>query len=381
MHHSTGQTGASWTSNLGSKAFRSIAMCLAAGLLFCGAQPSQKHLLVVEEDAMHCTDALTESSLYRRGDSLVLRPDYQDHYRVEAPSGSSTTWAAMWDAAYALWRKADFDGALARSAEAPDAILAQPVFGVDPHLHAVMQLRITILLLQGKSPQADLESVRLLSRGTAEYYCSNKDFPEACVHLGIVEDSHPLYWPDPGDALVRLSNFSAAQDRTLSLVSSTPDRLRLTLVELGDRSHAQVWEEDCTHPEFWSTMLADWEQFILAPPALRPPPLPRKAIALERTLRIGVPIAATLAVGAAIGTTVLMHQRREHFDRCAANPAVCPHEDAINDAFRGWLRARAWTAVSWTAVGAIGLSTIPLAVFKKRAIRRAERSDLEDASR
>lgn len=381
--HSCASNGerSSWPSNFRTHPLSSIALFLALGFVFCGALPSKKHHVLLEDEAPQCTEALTGSRAYQQGTVAILRPELRDHYRWAPSQEAASTYPSMWAEAYTQWRQAEFDRALELSKKAPDAMLTQPVFGVDPSLRALMQLRITILLLQGETTRADTEAMRALSRGTAEYYCSSNDFPEACNHLRTIESSQALPWSDAEDFLRPLSDFSTPQARTLSVMSSESDQVRLTLVEAGERTRQHVWNEDCTRPEFWSSMLKDWEDLVLTPPALRPVPPPRKAIALDRTLRIGVPIAAALVAGAAIGTTLLMHQRREYFDRCAARASVCPREEDINDAFRGWLRARAWTAVTWTTFGAVGLSPIPLTLFKKRAIRRAQRTDLDNANR
>lgn len=363
----------------------SLVLWISVGAFFCAADGPSEHHLIFQLQEPSCADTLTASPPYQDGRLDVLRKRYAPHYRVDDPSTTKDALEAelqeLWDQAYAYWRAADFERALEVSSPAFDAVLSYNTRDLDPTLHALMQLRITLWLLLSDDASAARESDRLLSRGPAQYHCSDTEFPEACTYLQTIEESAPIFWEVSEDALANLWRFSEDEGRILSVVSTDEASIRLTHVDQGGLGRSITQESSCLSDGFWKDTFVQWDAHLSMRSALLLPPPPRQARALERTLRVGVPIAAGVVGALAIASTIHLHRQDRALDRCSGLPDVCPSLAQIQDAYTRWRRARGLAVASWSTAGVIALSPIPLVLFKNRALRRAESARLEEASR
>lgn len=351
-----------------------IVFVVLVGVIFCGADSdASRHHLIIDFEADSCQQALESFAETSSGLLRVLRPDWRAHYRIETDSTLDLDVDALWDHVHAQWRIGEFERALDDAEVALRALRARGTDTLTDALLSIVQLRITTLLLQGNQAQADTEGALLLSRQTASFYCANTAFPEACEQLRALESQSSLRWQPTDADLVQLSDFSNQTGRQLSIVSRPHGIIRWELIESGERTRHHVSEGDCSTPAFWADTLQDWNALLSNERLLTPPP-PTSAHALQRTLRIGVPIVASVVSGLAIASTVNLHKRRARYDDCLVSAKNCATYDDIQDSKVKWVRARRTTAAAWTAVGVVGLSPIPLALSKKRALERSSAS-------
>lgn len=351
-----------------------VMLLVLTALLFCGAgTDASRHYLVVDFEEDSCQTAL-RSFVESNSDTLfVLRPHWRTHYRIETEYTLDLDIDALWEQVHAHWRIAEFERAL------EDADVALEAFGshgpdtLSDALISIVQLRITTLLLQGNKAQADTEGALLLSRQPAAFYCADTAFPEACELLQALEARSSLRWQLSDVDRDQLSEFSKQTDRRLSVISRPHGVIRWELIESGEPTRHHLSEGDCSTQIFWADTFQDWNALLSNDIVWTPPP-PPSAIALQRTMRIGVPIAATVFSGLAIASTVNLQRRRTRYDGCLVSAKNCATYDDIQDSKVKWVRARRSTAAAWTAVGVVGLSPIPLALFKKRALKRSSAS-------
>lgn len=351
-----------------------IPLFLLAAVICCGASPSDPpHNLIVDLDDSSCHQALETFGEQSPDTINFLRPDWRTHYRIETDNTLDVDFDALWDRVHAQWRVADFDRALTDADVALDAIRARGSDAMSDSLLSIAQLRITTLLLKGEHTQARDEGALLLSRKPSSFYCANTAFPEACDLLRTLESTHTTRWELADADLTQLSKFSNQMGRNLTVVSRPEGRVRWDLIESGERTRHHISEGDCSTQVFWENTLEQWNA-LLSTDLLSTPPPPSSPIALQRTMRIGVPIVATVVSGLAIASTVNLRQRRKRFDGCLVSAQDCATYDDIQASKVDWVRARRTTAAAWTAVGVVGLSPIPLTIFKNRAIKRSEAS-------
>lgn len=360
-----------------------VALWFCAGLFFCAADTPPQHHFVFAIDDPNCAQTLTETPSYADGEVTILRKPYAPDYRFLPAQDAQPDAASLqnlWEDAHAQWRAAAFEQALEISTPATDAVLYYRSFQVDSTLSALMQLRITLWLVLGDENAATREAIRLLSRGSVEYYCQDTDFPEACAHLTKVDAQTPYLWRASSQELRQLHTFTEQDDRSLALIEG--DASQLVLVRIDGAGSTQHLERNdaCAAPGFWENTLEAWDALLLAPPEFLAPPPPRPAIALERTLRIGMPIVAGIVGTMAIASTIHLHRRDQAFERCANTPDICPTFAQIQDAYTRWRRARTWTITSWSAAGVVAVAPIPLVLFKNRGLRRAQRLEATTGS-
>lgn len=330
-----------------------------------------QHHFVLQIDNPACESPLRELPAQRSEDIGILHPELLSFYTV-VPTPDPADISARLSQTHAHWRAAEFDEALRHSKAATSHLSAQPYGTITPDLGALIQLRITIHLLLGDQDAADQESQALLSRQSAATLCQDTDYPEACEHLQQLEKTLDISWENPAPDLAELSEFSKQSDRTLSLIHAQEATVRWTLVHDGERTQEHEATGDCQRADFWHRTLDDWNALLedsTATALMSPPPQVRR---LERSMRIGVPVALGVLTGLSIASTVHLHQRDRYFDRCGRSSTVCPEVSDIQHAYDRWRRARGLSIAAWSTTGAVALAPIPLALFKRRALRRAQ---------
>lgn len=354
----------------------SAALVVIAVLSFALDAAAQHHF-VLEFDDPSC-EAPLRSLPEQRSEAIgILYPDLHAFYAI-APNASDDTpdVQELLTQTREDWRAAHFERALERSQDAPNLLQTQAFGAINPELRALLQLRITVHLLLGDEDNANKESDALLSRERAAVLCQESEFPEACEHLQQREASQKLRWEDVDDELRALSEFAAQSERTLSLIDKRDATVRWTLIEDGERTHQHEARGNCQRADFWHRTLDEWNALLDAEyNAILNAPPPRVR-ALERSMRIGVPVALVVLTGLSIAGTVHFKNRDRHFERCGRLSSICPEIEDIKHAYIQRRRARRWAIGAWSATGAVALAPIPLALFKRRALRHAQSDDV-----
>lgn len=302
-------------------------------------------ILVVEARDTTCAVPQPSDAGAEMGRVHWLSPALLESYHRSAAAGLTPVESVL-DDTLQSWGRGDFLEALERSSTLLPVLHDEARYvGSSTHeaLQRAGQLRLVLLLLEGREDDAELEADLLLSRHSAALYCAAGDYPESCALLRERERALPWTWDHSVSThLHELRAFADARGAQLlhlelrkdSAVIHVPASTRPPLIDhtLCDGGGGFDGAE-----ERWRAHLPEMEH-------LRAPP-PKRAASWAL-----VGVSAAL-LSAAIVSAAFHGPNASHFNRCLESSVGCEGPDALQASHRAWQRSkRATLSLSISAV-------------------------------
>lgn len=324
-----------------------------AGVSATAAAESTPQELVLVVEARDTTCALPQPSDAGAQMARVhwLSPALRESYQQSDATALAQVEAVLDDTLRA-WAHGEFVEALEHSAALLPTLHHEASYdGTPTHeaLQRAAQLRLVLLLLEGRENDARLEADLLLSRHPAARYCEAGDYPESCALLRERERALPWTWDHiAGAQLHELAVFAHARGGQLLHLELRGDT---ALIHVPTSTHPPLRDgELCNGDRAFDTAETRWRAHLLEMERLHAPEPKRAA---SWTL---VGVSAALLTSALVSAAIL-GPRKARLERCLQTSVGCEGVDTLANAHDEWLRSsRATIALSVTAV--IGAASI-----------------------